>query len=71
MNVQPGIPSKFVSMNLVDEAAKAASQPDESVAGDKVSRSIFVIVFVVTLVGVMTLWIAFLIWLAMRIVFLI
>jgi hypothetical protein len=50
-----------------DEAA-AASQP-VSVPNTKTSRSIFVIVFVVALLSVMALWTAFLIWLALRVVF--
>jgi hypothetical protein len=40
----------------------------ENVTG-KPSRSILVIVFAITAIGVMALWIAFLIWLAMRMVF--
>jgi hypothetical protein len=69
MKAEPGSRANFVAIKIVDEAAKAASQLAEDVAGDKPSRSIFVIVFVVTLVSVMALWIAFLIWLAKRVIF--
>ncbi len=41
----------------------------EYVTGNEPSRSIFVIVFAITAIGVQALWIAFLIWLAMRMVF--
>jgi hypothetical protein len=51
----------------MNEAAKTASQ---SVAGDaKRSTTIFVSIFVISLVGVMTLWSVFLIWLVIRVLF--
>jgi hypothetical protein len=51
-----------------DEAAPA-SQPTESVQNAKPSGTIFVTVFVGLLVGVMALWIAFLVWLVIRAIF--
>jgi hypothetical protein len=45
----------------------AARQTIESAAVAK--RSNFVVIFTVSAVGVMALWIAFLIWLAIRIIF--
>jgi hypothetical protein len=51
----------------MNEAAKTASQP---LVGDaKRSTTIFVIVFIISLVGVMALWIAFLIWLVIHVLF--
>jgi hypothetical protein len=50
-----------------DGARDAARQTIESAAVAK--RSIFVAIFAVSAAGVMALWIAFLIWLAIRIIF--
>jgi hypothetical protein len=51
----------------MNEATKTASQP---VVGDASrSTTVFVIIFVMSLVGVMALWIAFLIWLVIRVLF--
>jgi hypothetical protein len=51
-----------------DEAA-SASQPIERATNAKPSGTLFVTVFVGLLIGVMTLWIAFLVWLAIRVFF--
>jgi cytoskeletal protein RodZ len=51
-----------------DEAA-LESQPTESDPNAKPSRTTFVTVFVGLLIGVMTLWIAFLVWLVIRVFF--
>jgi hypothetical protein len=51
----------------MNEATKTAPQP---VVGDaNRSATIFVIIFVISLAGVMALWIAFLIWLVIRVLF--
>jgi hypothetical protein len=67
MNAEPGSPANFSVIDLVDEPAKAAFQPAKDV-GD-IKPSIFVIVFVTSVVSVIALWIAFLIWLAIRAIF--
>jgi hypothetical protein len=51
----------------MNEATKTASQP--MVGGANRSTTIFVIFFVISLVGIMALWIAFLIWLVIRVLF--
>jgi hypothetical protein len=63
-----------VTRNLIDAdhedgatEAAAASQLVESAAVAKHSK--FVIIFAISAVGVMALWIALLIWLAIRVIF--
>jgi len=61
-----------VTGNLIDAhedgaSEAAASQPVESAAVAK--HSIFVVIFAISAVGVMALWIPLLIWLAIRAIF--
>jgi hypothetical protein len=53
----------------MNEAAETATQHVERLAGAKPFSSSTVIIFAISAVGVMAIWIAFLIWLAVRLIF--
>ena len=53
----------------MNEAAETATQPVASIMGAKPSRPPTVIIFLLSAIGVMAIWTAFLIWLAVRLIF--
>ena len=60
--------ANFGEIDLGDEVAELASRPVD-VAGAKSTQTLFVIAFAMAAAGVQGLWIAFLVWLAIRAIF--